>query len=229
MRIEGGETTASRQADMPIRVVVADAHVILLKGLESLLAREPDFTVVATCTSSEATLDAVHRHRPDVLLLLVDFLMPGLAGLGVVRALKTKPNSPRVVLLTASIEDDEVLEATRLGVAGIVLKDMQPDLLFQCIRKVHAGEGWIEKRAAARALEHMLRREVDRRDIAAVLTQREIEIVRLVGQGLRARAIAHRLFVAESTVKTHLHHVYDKLKLEGRGALMIFAREKGLT
>jgi DNA-binding NarL/FixJ family response regulator len=227
MRIEGAGTTASRPADMPIRLVVADDHVIVLKGLESLLAREPDFTVVATCTSGEAILDAVHRHRPDVLL--VDFRMPGLAGLGVVRALKTEPNSPRVVLLTASIEDDEVLEATRLGVAGIVLKDMPPYLLFQCIRKVHAGEGWIEKRMMSRALERMLRREEDRRDIAAVLTRREIQIVRLVGRGLHTRAIAHRLFVAESTVKTHLHHVYEKLNLEGRVALKLFAREKGLT
>src|SRR5439155_1218678 len=155
--------------------------------------------------------------------------LPGLAGLGVVRALKTEPNSPRVVLLTASIEDDEVLEATRLGVAGIVLKDMPPHLLFQCIRKVHVGEGWIEKRAVSRALERMLRREVDGRDMAAVLTRREIQIVRLVGQGLRTRTIAHRLFVAEGTVKTHLHHVYKKLELEGRVALTLFAREKGLT
>ena len=227
MRIEGSGTTASRPADMPIRLVVADDHVIVLKGLESLLAHEPDFRVVATCSGSEATLDAVHRHRPDVLLL--DFRVPGRAGLGVLRGLKKEPNSPRVVLLTASIEDDEVLEAARLGVAGIVLKDMPPHLLFQCIRKVHAGEGWVEKRMVSRALERMLRREVNGRDMAAVLTRREVQIVRLVGQGLRTRTIAHRLFVAEGTVKTHLHHVYEKLKLEGRVALTLFAREKGLT
>jgi DNA-binding NarL/FixJ family response regulator len=227
MRVEGSGASASSPVDIPIRLVVADAYIIVLKGLESLLAREPDFTVVATCTSSEATLDAIRTYRPDVLLL--DVHMSGLAGLGVVRALKAQANSPRVVLLTASIEDDEVLEAMRLGVAGIVLKDMSPHLLFQCIRKVHAGEGWIEKWAAARALERMLRREADERNIAAVLTRREIEIVRLVGKGLHTRAIAHRLFVAESTVKRHLHHVYKKLKLEGRVALTLFAREKGLT
>jgi DNA-binding NarL/FixJ family response regulator len=227
MRIEGSGTNASRPVDVPIRLVVADDHVIVLKGLESLLAREPDFTVVATCSGSEATLDAVHRHRPDVLL--IDCGMPGHAGLGVVRALKTEPNSPRVVLLTASIADDEMLEATRLGVAGIVLKVMPPHLLFQCIRNVHAGEAWIDKRAVAQALERLLRREADQRDIAAVLTTREIQIVRLVGQGLRTRLIARRLFVAESTVKAHLHHIYEKLQLEGRGALILFAREKGLT
>jgi two-component system nitrate/nitrite response regulator NarL len=227
MRIEGGGTTASRLADMPIRVVVADDRVIVLKGLESLLGREPDFTVVATCTSGEATLAAVRRHRPDVLL--IGARVPGVAGLGAVRALKMEPNSPRVVLLTAGIEDDEVLEATRLGVAGIVLEDMPPHLLFQCIRQVHAGEAWIEKQMASRALERMLRREANGRAIAAVLTRREIEIVRLVSQGLRTRAVADRLFLAETTVKKHLHHVYEKLKLDGRVALTLFAREKGLT
>jgi DNA-binding NarL/FixJ family response regulator len=228
MGIEGGTTTVSRPADMPIQLVVADDHVIVLKGLESLLAREPDFSVVATCTSREATFDAVHRRRPDVLLL-VDFRVHGLAAFGVVQTLKTKPNPPRVVLLTTSIDDDEVLEAMRLGVAGIALTDMPPHLLFQCIRKVHAGEPWIEKRMVSRALERMLRREVHGRDLAAMLSRREIQIVRLVGQGLGIRAIARRLFLSESTVKTHLHHVYGKLNLEGRVALMLFAREKGLT
>jgi DNA-binding NarL/FixJ family response regulator len=105
---------------MPIRVVVGGPHVIVLKGLESLLAREPDFMVVATCSSADATRDAARRLRPDVVLL--DSRTPGLDGFEVVRALKKEPISPRVVLLAEYIQEDDVLEATRLGVAGIVLK-----------------------------------------------------------------------------------------------------------
>jgi len=214
-------------ADTKIRIVIADDHAIVLKGLESLLALEADLAVVATCTNGEATLAAVRQHRPHVLLL--DLLMPGLDGLAVLRALKTEPASPRVVLLTANIEDQEVLEAMQLGVAGIFLKEMPPHLLLQCIRKVHAGEQWIETQSVGRAVGGLLQRQAHEREIARILTPRELEIVRMVAQGLRTAAVANRLNVTEATVKTHLHNVYDKLKLDGRVALTLFAREKGLV
>ena len=145
------------------------------------------------------------------------------------RALKTEPASPRVVLLTANIEDQEVLEAMQLGVAGIFLKEMPPHLLLQCIRKVHAGEQWIETQSVGRAVGGLLQRQAHEREIARILTPRELEIVRMVAQGLRTAAVANRLNVTEATVKTHLHNVYDKLKLDGRVALTLFAREKGLV
>jgi DNA-binding NarL/FixJ family response regulator len=212
---------------MAIRLVVADDHAVVLKGLEALLALEPDLTVVATCTNGNMALDAVQKHRPDILLL--DLAMPGLDGLGVLSALKKESDPTRVIMLTATIEDDEVLEAMRLGVAGVFLKELPPHLLLECIRKVHAGEQWIEKQSAARALERMLRREVREREVSRVLTPRELEIVRMVAQGMRTGAIATQLNVAEGTVKTHLHNIYDKLKLDGRVGLMLFAREEGIT
>jgi len=215
-------------SEAPIRLVIADDHAVVLKGLESFLALEPDVTVVATCTTGETTLEAVREHRPDILLL--DLLMPGLDGLGVLRALKEDPEeATRVILLTASIEDDEVLEAMRLGVAGVFLKEMPPHLLLQCIHKVHGGEQWVEKQSAARALDRLLQREASDREVSRLLTPRELEIVRMVAQGLRTGAIAGRLNVAEGTVKTHLHNIYDKLKLDGRVALTLFARDKGIV
>jgi DNA-binding NarL/FixJ family response regulator len=214
--------------DVPIRLVVADDHAIVLKGLASLLALEPDLTVVATCADGEAALEAVRRHGPDVLLL--DVRMPGpMDGLGVLRALRGTPHSPRVILLSAAVDEDEMLEAMRLGVAGIILKDRPPEILLKGIRKVHAGEQWIDKQSVSRALERMLRREAGEREIARVLTPREIDIIRLVAQGLGTKAIAARMSIAEGTVKTHLHHIYEKLNLDGRVALTLFAREKGIT
>ena len=205
-----------------IRLVIADDHAIVLKGLESLLTLEPDMEVVATCNNGERTLEAVSLDRPDIILL--DLLMPGLDGLGVLRALKGQPHAPRVILLTANIDDREVIEAMRLGVEGIFLKEMPPHLLFQCIRKVHAGEQWIEKQSMARAMGRMLRRDAGEREIARILTPREIEIVRMVAKGQRTGAIATQLHVAEATVKTHLHNIYEKLQVDGRVALTVFAR-----
>jgi DNA-binding NarL/FixJ family response regulator len=211
----------------PIRLVIADDHAIVLQGVASLLALQPDFAIVATCTTGEATVEAVQEHKPDVLLL--DVRMPGLDGFGVLRALKHMPESPRVILLSAAMEDDEILEAMRLGVAGVILKERAPALLLESIRTVHAGERWVDKDAVARALEHVLRREAGEREISRVLTAREIAIVRLVAQGLETKAIANRLSVTVGTVKTHLHHIYEKLDVDGRLALTLFAREKGLA
>jgi DNA-binding NarL/FixJ family response regulator len=211
----------------PIRLVIADDHAVVLKGLQALFSLEPELAVVATCTDGDATLEAVRRHRPDVLIL--DLFMPGIDGLDVLRALKPDPKAPRVILLTANVDDQEVLEAMDLGVAGIFLKEMPPNLLLQCIRKVHAGEQWIEKQSVTRAMSRLLQRQASERELARILTPRELEIVRMAAQGLRTVVIAGNLNVSEATVKTHLHNVYGKLKLDGRVALTVFAREKGLV
>jgi DNA-binding NarL/FixJ family response regulator len=214
-------------ADSRIRIVLADDHAIVLRALESLLALETDMTVVAACTTGEATVEAVRRHHPDVLLL--DLAMPGFDGLEVLRALRTEPCTPRVVLLTANIEDHQLLEALRLDVAGVFLKDMPPHLLLPCIRKVHAGEPWIETQSMARAIGWLLRQKVGERQAASLLTTREIEVVRMVAEGSRTRSIAARLNVSEGTIKTHLHNIYEKLQLDGRVALTVYAKEKGLV
>jgi len=214
-------------ADAPIRIVIADDHAVVVKGLETLLSLESDLKVVATCTSGDRTLEAVRRHHPDILLL--DLLMPGMSGLDVLRTLKREPKPPRVILLTANIEDDEVLEAMRLGATGVFLKEMPPHLLPKCIHSVHAGELWIEKLSAGRALDRLLQREATQREIAGILTPRELEIVRMVGQGMRTSVIARELNVSEGTVKVHLHNIYDKLKLDGRVMLTLFAHERGIA
>ena len=211
---------------MPVRLVLADDHPIVLDGLEQMFRAQTDFTVVARCQDGTETLRAVRQHRPDVLLL--DIRMPAPDGLQVVRQLQGEGVPTRIVLLTAELEDDTVLEAVRLGVQGVVLKEMAPQMLMECVRKVAAGEQWIERRSLTRALDKMLRRESGLREASAVLTPRELEIVRLAAQGLRNQAIADALHISEGTVKVHLHNIYEKLGLDGRVALTQYAREKGL-
>jgi len=212
---------------MPIRLVLADDHPIVLDGLEQLFRLEQDFEVVARCWDGEEALRALRTLRPDILVL--DIRMPRCDGLQVLRTLKTEDLPTRVVLLTAALEEDHLLEALQLGVSGIVLKEMAPRLLVDAVREVHAGGRWLEKVSSNRALERFLRRDEGERGAAPSLTPRELEIVRLVVRGLRNRSIAEQLFISEGTVKIHLHNIYQKLEVSGRLELAVHARSKGLV
>ena len=210
-----------------IRIVIADDHPILLRGLQTLLAEQDDFQVVAQCESGVAALAAVRAHRPDVLLL--DIRMPGKDGLEVLRDLRSEANAVRIILLTVELADEDVLKAIQLGVRGMLLKEMAPQLLVDCVRKVHAGQMWIERVSAARAFETLLRREAGVREMSALLTPREMELLRKAVQGLRNKEMAEILHVSEGTVKTHLHSIYEKLHVKSRAELIVYCREKGIT
>jgi DNA-binding NarL/FixJ family response regulator len=212
---------------MRISLVLADNHPIILDGLEQLFERGQDFKVLARCGDGEEALRAVRKHRPDILVL--DLRLPGKDGLAILREMKRDKLATHVVLLTAAVDEGQVLEAIRLGVRGVVLKEMAPHLLLQCIRKVHAGEQWLEKQSVGRLLEKLLQRETAARQLALDLTPREIEIVRLVARGLRNKGIAERLSVKEGTVKIHLHNIYEKLHVDGRLELTLYAQNKGFV
>jgi DNA-binding NarL/FixJ family response regulator len=147
--------------------------------------------VLAHCASVAETLQAVRQHRPDVLLL--DLRMPETGGLTVLRQIKKEELPTRVVLLTGVTDEDAMLEAIHLGVCGVVLKDTPPEVVLQCVRAVHAGAQWLERRSISHALEGLLRLEALRRQSESGLASRELEIVRLVEAGLRNKEIADRL------------------------------------
>ena len=209
-----------------IRLVLADDHPIVLQGLEQLFARQGDFEVVDSCPDADSAMAAVRSLRPDVLVL--DLRMPGIGGLDVLRRIGAEGLACRTVLLTAAIRDDEVVEAVRLGVMGLVLKESSPDTLVDCVRRVHRGESWIEKDTVTRAFRSVLDREAAGREMSEALTSREIEIVKMVARGLRNKAIAEGLSISEGTVKVHLHNIYEKLGVDGRLELVLCAQEKGL-
>ena len=212
---------------MTIRTAIADDHPLVLDGLEQLFRVEPDIAVVARCCDADETLRAVRTHTPDVLVL--DLLMPGGGGLELLRALSHDNARTRVVLLTAVIDDDQLLEAIRLGVHGIVLKDMAPQLLVKAIREIHRGAQWLEQGLGSRAVRRLLAREQRASQSASLLSPREREIVRMVAGGLRDRAIAEKLGIGEGTVKVHVHNIYEKLDVNGRIELLLYARENGLA
>jgi len=209
-----------------IRILLADDHPIVLDGLEALFRLEPDIEVVGRCLTGDEVLPALREHQPDLLLL--DIRMPRMDGMEVLRELRRARLATRVVLLAATFEDDQVVEALRLGVRGMVLKELAPPLLIECVRRVHAGGQWIEQQASGRALETLVRRDAAEKEMARDLTPREIELVRLAASGLRNREMSRRLEISEGTVKMHLHNVYRKLKIDNRVELANYARQKGL-
>lgn len=211
---------------MRITVVLADDHPLVLRGLQGLLSSEVDFQVVAQCVNGVEALRSIRTYEPE--LAVVDLSMPQRGGLWVLREVNREKLRTRIVLLAASIDERQIVEARRFGVGGVVLKEMAPRLLLQCLRKVYSGELWIEHRAVARALDMLLQREEGAREIGSILTTREVEIARLVASGLRNRCIAQRLFVSEATVKTHLHNIYDKLNVESRGQLILYCADRGI-
>ncbi len=210
---------------MGVRLVLADDHPLMLDGLESLCRTEKDFLVLARCSNGRQTIEAVEKYRPDILVL--DLRMPLTDGTEVLRELRPKKLATRVVVLTASSDEEEILGAVRLGARGVVLKEMAPRQLIQCVRKVHAGELWLDRKTLTRALDQMLLREETLSDASKILTGREFEIVCLVGLGLRNRQIADRLFISEGTVKVHLHNIFEKLDLDSRLALGRLAQSRG--
>jgi DNA-binding NarL/FixJ family response regulator len=212
---------------MPIRLILADDHPIVLDGLAQLFRVEPEFQVEARCRDGEEALREVRARRPDVLVL--DIRMPRRDGLEVLRIIRLEGLTTRVVLLTAELEEEQLVEALRLGVGGVVLKEMAPHLLLEAVREVHSGGSWLDKGSVSRVLSRLLEREEGAKEVAQILTPREIEIVRMVARGLRNRAVAEQLTISEGTVKIHLHNIYQKLGVDGRLELAVYAQAKGLN
>ncbi len=211
---------------MTIRLVVADDHPLILRGIEAILNSEPDCEVVACCSNGKELLEAVRRHKPGVVIL--DSRMPGTNSLEIIRILTRDPVAPRVVLHAESSEEPLIREAVRLGIRGVFLKEMAPSMLVQCVRRVYGGEYWLEWRSASQVLEELLRQEQGARDLAQLLTPREQEILHLLCRGLRNKEIGKSVSIAESTVKVHVRHIYEKLHVNGRMALLRLAEDKGL-
>ena len=196
-------------------VLIADDHPIMLSGVESLIAGA-NYNVVARITDGKEVLAAIDALRPEIALL--DISMPGMTGIEILRSLRAKNASAKVVLLTAQLDDDALLEAMRLEADGIVLKNGGERSLLDCLEKVAAGGRWIPQDLLIRA---STLREWQKSDPLNTLSERERELSELVAQGLRNRAIAEELGLSEGTVKVYLNRVYEKLGISSRTELVL--------
>ena len=219
--------------DKPIRILIADDHPIFRDGLKRLLAAEKDFEVVGEAGHGNEVLPAVERHSPDILLL--DLKLPGTHGLAILQKMQAAQSTTKVIVLTASEDKSEFVQAMKLGTSGIVLKQSATELLFKSIRKVFAGEIWLDARTTAAVIRQFASGE----ELPAVpgngrtrerlpLSQREREIVTLVAQGFKNKEMAEKMFISEQTVKNHLHNIFDKLGVSDRLELALYAIHRKL-
>jgi len=204
-----------------ISVVVADDHPVVLRGITEILRAQPDISVVAACSCGRDATAAIQQFAPDVAVL--DIVMPDLNGLDVLSSIERQGLKTRVVILTAVATEDRVLAAMTRGAKGLLFKDAAPDDLVDCVREVAKGKLWFPNDAVGTLREHETgSREDSKRSIGA-LTTRERQIALLVSEGLTDKLVAEQLNLAESTVKSHLHHIYRKLGIPNRTALSVLA------
>jgi two-component system nitrate/nitrite response regulator NarP len=201
-----------------VKILLADDHPMIRTAIDVLL-RETGFEIVGTAASGEETLEQIQQVGPDAVLL--DLQMPGGSGMEVLRNLSRDGKRPKVILLTAGIDDSSLLEAKALKVDGIVLKNSDPAYLLECLESVQRGGSWIDPEIGERIAELAQRFDSQRPPLAP----RERELIRCVARGLRNREIAQQLGVTEGTVKVYLHAVFDKLGVKNRTELAIRADE----
>jgi two-component system nitrate/nitrite response regulator NarL len=197
-------------------------------GLERLFRAEPDFSVLAICRTGDETLETIRELRPEIAIL--DVNLPGKSGLSVAKELQREIVPTRVILIAQQFADQEVIEAMRAGVRGMILSTMPPEIILRCAFKVANGERWLEMDSHARAFDALLQTNRPRTadEQKSPLSSRESEVARMVANGLGNREIARQLDVSESTVKVHVHNARRKLGAKSRVELALIARAKGL-
>ncbi len=216
-----------------IGVVLADDQALLRAGLRALLDNEPDITVLGEAGNGEAALELVRELHPDVVLM--DIRMPGTDGLVATRLIAAEPalGATRVVVLTTFDLDEYVFEAIRAGASGFLVKDTEPTELLRAVRAVAGGDALLSPRVTRRLIGEFASRSRPGAGRAAErlapLTDREREVVALVGEGLSNDAIADRLVVSPSTAKTHVSRAMVKLHVRDRAQLVVLAYESGLV
>ncbi len=210
----------------PIRVLIADDHAILRKGIRALLSTEADIEVVGEAGDGAEAMAQAEALQPDVILM--DLVMPGMDGIEATQQVTTRQSGVRVLVLTSFAADDKVFPAIKAGALGYILKDTGPDELVRAIRQVHRGEPSLEPEIARKVL-FELAQPPKRPPTPDPLTAREMDVLRHLAQGKSNREIAEDLVLAEMTVRTHVSNILGKLHLANRTQAALYALKEGLA
>jgi DNA-binding NarL/FixJ family response regulator len=213
----------------PIRVLVVDDHALFRRGLEMVLEQEPDIEVVGEASDGAEALEQATETTPDVVLM--DVRMPRRGGIDACTAIKDAVPSTKIIMLTISDEEADLYDAIKAGAMGYLLKEISIEEVASAIRAVHGGQSLISPSMASKLLNEfasMIKRTDERQQVPTPrLTDREMEVLRLVAKGLNNRDIAKQLYISENTVKNHIRNILEKLQLHSRMEAVVYAvREK---
>jgi DNA-binding NarL/FixJ family response regulator len=230
LAIAKGAMGARRGPD-PIRALIVDDHALFRRGLEMVLAAEDDIELVGEASDGTEAVEKAAESLPDVVLM--DIRMPRSSGIEACRAMKEAAPSSKIVMLTISDEEEDLFEAIRAGASGYLLKDIPLDEVAEVVRAVHGGQSLINPSMAGKLLTEfatLAKRDDEERAQqvpAPKLTDREMQVLKLVARGMNNRDIAKELFISENTVKNHVRNILEKLQIHSRmEAVMIAVREK---
>lgn len=221
-----------KDAAQAIRIMIIDCHAIVREGLEILITNRPGFQVVAQAGNPADALVLAEREQPDIILMDLDFGTE--KGLDILAEVQSRAKKARILILTG-IRDPEIhRQAMLLGTMGVVQKETSSQVLFKAIQKVFAGEIWYDRSKMGSMFTEILRnkngRNVDPEAAKIIsLSQREREVITLISQGLKNRAIGEALFISETTVRHHLTAIFEKLGVSSRLELIIYALSSGLA
>lgn len=209
-----------------IRILVVDDHAIVREGLCALLNTEPDLEVVGQASDGIEAIAQAKKLQPDVILL--DLVMPRKDGVQAIKEIMLDNPQSRILVLTSFAEDDLLFPAIKAGAHGYLLKDSSPQELLQAIKEIHCGQSSLHP-AIARKLIAEMQNSSDQNETVEPLTDREVEILTLLAQGLPNKAIAEKLTLSERTVRTHVTNILSKLHLANRTQAALFALRKGIA
>ena len=223
---DDGSTTATTES---ITVVIADDHALFRRGLTMVLESEPDIEVVGEANDGHEVVTLAEKYMPD--LVLMDVRMPGRGGIDAAQAIKDAVPHTKILMLTISDEEEDLYDAIKVGASGYLLKEISIEEVADSIRQVHAGQSLISPSMASKLLTEfaaMARKDEEKQQMPTPrLTDREMEVLTLVAQGLNNRDIAKELFISENTVKNHVRNILEKLHLHSRMEAVVYAvREK---
>jgi NarL family two-component system response regulator LiaR len=209
-----------------ITVLIVDDHQVVRQGVRTFLESQPDITVVAEAETGEVATQLAAEYAPDVVLM--DLLMPGIDGVTATQQVKQASPRTQVIVLTSYHQDEHIFPAIRAGALSYLLKDTGPQELVEAVRKASRGEVVLHPRVAARMVQELHGANQDTAQPLTTLSDRELEVLRLVADGLTNAQIAERLVISDKTVKSHVSNILSKLHLADRTQAAVFAWRKGV-
>ena len=211
----------------PISVLLVDDHALVRQGVRAFLGTQPDISVVAEASSGEEGVRLAAEHAPDVALM--DLIMPDIDGVEATRRLKSRSPRTKVIVLTSYHDDEHIFPAIRAGALSYVLKEIGPEELADSVRKAARGEAVLHPRVASRVVRELHGARRDTPNAFHELSDRELEVLRLIADGRSNAEIAGRLFVSEKTVKSHVSNILGKLHLADRTQAAVYAWRQGVV